>query len=700
MNFFYSIQFRLFALCAAMMVILVGTNLYLSGIIRDGRVMEATAEEQRLRVSLYNGVRASLDDFHATQSDLSLASAARDAGWIRRAEAALEAQRRTLTVRLSELELYDARTAITLRETLGGMPERSAQANDALRAGRMAEAQPLMAEVAMRLTAVDEVLSAVHDRERALEDAARMSARSAAQRGADLAFYAIFPATLMALLLGLGIVRSIIQPLQITVAAIRKVNAGDNDVVLPPVTRNEFGDMAQALHQLRDHSERLHTLAYNDTLTGLSNRARMEEALNGAIADCRRSNQSLALLFIDLDNFKVVNESFGHDAGDRYLVEAAQRLKKLTPSGAVLCRYSGDKFTLILAGFAKESNLKDVVNAHAERVRKGMGEPLELDGRSLNMAVSMGIAIYPQDGAKGEQLLSNADSAMYLAKRSGRNNVQFSTRELADSARRRVTLASEIRRALSTEEFRPHFQPVVDTLSRRVVGAEALMRWYHPSRGLVSPSEFIPVAEDHGFITPLGERSLRLACEQLRDWHLKGFTMWMSVNLSPRQLHEPGMLERVDAIVRASGVQPGCIEFELTESAMMERPEQSRILLTELKSRGHKLSIDDFGTGFSSLAQLQRFPIDKIKIDRSFIMRLDGSSKTEAIVTATISMASGMGMSLVAEGIETEAQMTRMRELGCARQQGYYFAPPLAGPDAEAWMRKYLAENPTEAMIT
>lgn len=697
MNFLFSIQFRLFVLCAGLLAILAGTNLYLGGIIRQTQALEFSEQDLRLRVSLYADAKDALNNYPAASWQYTSAAQAHTQDLQSQAREQLESARYELEVKLAELGLYDPGTVTTVHETLQGLPQRTDQVISALRAGDGVDAQAMFADLRARLNAVEQVFVAAYVRERRLEESVRNQSHHAAMGGADLAAAAVLPVSIVALLLGLGTARSIVKPLRIMVTAIRKVSAGDTQVELPPVTRNEFGDMAQALRQLRDHSERLHSLAYVDPLTGLHNRARMEEALNAAIQDCRRTNQGCALLFMDIDNFKVINESFGHDTGDRYLVEAAQRLKRLARQYGLLCRYSGDKFTVLIAGLHKNRDIKQQVQVIGEDILKGMSELFEMDGRQLQMSVSMGAASYPSDGARAEQILSNADAAMYLAKRRGRNNLQFASRELSDSARRRVTLASEIRRGLEAGEFAPHYQPVIDVNTGRVVGIEALLRWNHPSRGIIWPTEFIPVAEESGLISAVGERSLRMACTQVKRWRDEGRDMSVTVNLSARQLHEGNLLNLLDEAIKTSGADPRWVALELTESAMMERPEQSHVILTELRARGHLLAIDDFGTGYSSLSHLQRFPIDTIKIDRSFVVRLDGSQKAEAIITATIAMAKTLGMSLIAEGVETQAQSQRMRELGCAYQQGFLFSEGLPPKELEIWVDQY-QQNHTSSL--
>jgi predicted signal transduction protein with EAL and GGDEF domain len=358
------------------------------------------------------------------------------------------------------------------------------------------------------------------------------------------------------------------------------------------------------------------------------------------------------------------------------------------PDEALVCRYSGDKFTVLLQGIPDwdvetlQAHLREITG----NVLRGMCEPFQLGGDVLPMSVSIGIAVFPADGQNSELLVSSADAAMYLAKRSGRNNAKFASPELTGDARRQLAIAADVRRGLESGEFEPFYQPVVDVSVGRVVGAEALLRWRHPQRGIVVASEFIPAAEDSGLIHALGERCLIKACEQAAQWGSGGGEpIRVSVNLSARQIEDRtaiGMLERLHA---NGGRGAKDMDFEITETAILQHVDRAQETLTQIRALGHKLSVDDFGTGYSSMVYLQRFPISRIKIDRSFVSRMETSREAHAIVSATIALARSLDLEVVAEGVETASQARQLQSLGCTLQQGYYFTAALPAAEFEVW---------------
>jgi diguanylate cyclase (GGDEF)-like protein len=663
MNFLRSITFRLFALSAAIVGVLSFTVALLAGISR---------QEERLRVQETEQVRR-LDQFHAVRHALSS---------VRLLEAGLDA-----TAASGEGErgfeagssLAEARTG--LERELAALEAFAPQAVRAVRDGL--EPPPGAREAVVSMES--ELARAENDVSRALAQQ-REAARLSAARGLRAAMYSTAATLALGLILALTVRRNLVRPLRRIVAAIRGMTAGDAHVALPAALPDEFGDLTAALKQFQDQAEKLKVIAYRDPLTGLANRARLEEALHAGIVKCARGSKSLALLFLDLDNFKSVNDSLGHSTGDQFLREAARRLQRLVPDTAVISRYSGDKFTVVVESLRRDGAQHEELRTLAGAIVRGMAEPYRNGEDFLYMTASIGIAVYPMDGQSPEQIVSAADAAMYLAKRSGRNTLQFASPDLTEDARRKLLLAGEIRRGLAAGEFQPYYQPIVDVRSGNVAGAEALLRWHHPQRGIVMPGEFIRVAEDCGIIGDLGERCLTMAYEQAVRWSSKGSETPISVNLSARQLQDRKVLSVVQQLQAAQELRPHCLEFEITESAVMERPDLSQQTLQEIRQRGHKIGIDDFGTGHSALGYLQRFPIDRIKIDRSFVERVDTSRQSRAIISATLALAENLGLDVVAEGVESQSQLTHMRELGCPLHQGYFFTPALPANEFEAWM--------------
>jgi diguanylate cyclase (GGDEF)-like protein/PAS domain S-box-containing protein len=426
--------------------------------------------------------------------------------------------------------------------------------------------------------------------------------------------------------------------------------------------------------------KRLHYLATHDPLTALPNRAAFGERLEASIAAARSRSQRVPLLVIDLDHFKNVNDTLGHAAGDVLLLEAARRLRAALPSGCFVARLGGDEFSVIgppgLAGAA----IADCAHAVVEALRA----PFRIDGQEVFIAASVGIAIYPRDGAGGDELVRNADTAMYSAKQQGRNRAcRF---EPAMNARlaRRAMLETGLRNALEKHEFSLVYQPKQDLGNGRLTGFEALLRW--SSQGeQVPPTEFIPVLEDCGLIVAVGAWVIETVSNQIRAWHDLGMpAVPVAINLSARQFQQENLVGTILAATRAAGIAPSMLEFELTETMLMSDPDAAQATMLRLKAAGIGLSIDDFGTGYSSLAYLKRFPLDALKIDRAFVRDLPGDGDDLAITCAVIALAHSLGLRVIAEGVEHAAQMDALRLHGCDEIQGYYYGRPMAPADCAA----------------
>lgn len=419
-------------------------------------------------------------------------------------------------------------------------------------------------------------------------------------------------------------------------------------------------------------------LANHDTLTNLPNRNLVQDRIQQAIARAQRANSRFAVMFIDLDKFKVINDSLGHDIGDLLLQTVAQRLTESLRTGDTVGRQGGDEFIVLLDSL----NTPEDAALVAHKMLLSLAAPYQLNGYELYTSASIGIAVYPQDGDNVETLLKNSDTAMYHAKDNGRSNYQFFTQSMNAIAAERLQLESHLRQAIERSELLLHYQPLVNLADNSIAATEALLRWTHSGLGVISPDRFIPVAEDSGLIVPLGEWVLRQACMQLKKWHDRNIPLRrMVVNLSPRQFRQPHLVQTFSGILNETGVDPRWLGLEITESVIMENPEESIIRLKQLQALGIELSLDDFGTGYSSLSYLKHFPIDKLKIDQSFIHDITTDPKDEAMVAAIIVMAHRLNICVVAEGVETEAQLAFLREHGCDQYQGYYFSKPL--PDNE-----------------
>jgi diguanylate cyclase (GGDEF)-like protein len=419
-------------------------------------------------------------------------------------------------------------------------------------------------------------------------------------------------------------------------------------------------------------NRQLRHLASHDALTGLPNRLLLDDRLAQAVAHAERDGQPFALAMFDLDRFKMVNDSFGHHAGDELLKEVAHRLNSVARSTDTVARVGGDEFVMLLDRIGQ----RETAELIARRAVEALLLPINLGGVDIRTSASIGIALYPRDGASVEALRANADAAMYCAKQRGRNNIQCFTQGMNSVTQERVKLESDLHAALELRQFELHYQPKVDTSTGVIRGAEALVRWRHPERGLVYPGEFIPMAEDCGLIESIGEWVLREACREARGWQRVGSQpMRVAVNLSPFQFRHGNLHHMIRDALREVDLDPHCLEVEITETALMSDPEESVGILEQLSRMGVVVSVDDFGTGYSSMSYLRRFPIDKLKIDRGFISELSACSDDLSIVTAIISLAHSLHLKVVAEGVETHEQRELLKSLGCDQYQGFCFSP-------------------------
>ncbi|WP_374436454.1 EAL domain-containing protein [Inhella sp.] len=427
------------------------------------------------------------------------------------------------------------------------------------------------------------------------------------------------------------------------------------------------------ISERKEAEARIHYQASHDALTGLLNRHSLELRLEQALASANRQGHELAVVFLDLDRFKTINDSLGHHAGDQVLVEVARRLRGLLREADIVARLGGDEFIAVLS----EIEHRDATTLVCEKLRETLSEPYEAGGRTLTLTPSIGVSRYPHDAGTPEGLMRQADAAMYHAKASGRNNTQFYRPELTDSGTERLELERDLRRALAARQFELHYQPLVQADDGRLQGMEALLRWHHPQRGLVSPLDFIPLAEELGCIESIGAWVLDEACRQLAGWRQAGVgPQRIGVNVSVHQLRSTGLPGHVQLCLQRHGLPADGLVLEITESAAMAQPEQSIRCLQALRVLGVNLSIDDFGTGYSSLAYLKLLPIQSLKLDRSFVRDLERDDNDAAICAATLALARTLGLRSVAEGVETEGQRRFLVAQGCTLLQGYLFGRP------------------------
>jgi diguanylate cyclase (GGDEF)-like protein/PAS domain S-box-containing protein len=419
--------------------------------------------------------------------------------------------------------------------------------------------------------------------------------------------------------------------------------------------------------------QRVQYLANYDVLTGLPNRFLMQDRLTQAIAHAHRNRLRVALMHIDLDRFKVVNETLGHYVGDAILKQAAERVRKATREADTVARVGGDEFTVI---FPNVTSLQ-TLSAAAEVMLDDLARPFPSEGQELVVSASVGISLYPDDADSVEGLIKHVDAAMSSAKQLGRNNFQFFTAGMNQEVQDRMLIEGGLRTAIQRDEMSLLFQPKIDLATRRIFGAEALLRWNHPKLGMISPSRFVPVAEDAGLVGQIGEWVLHSACRQIREWQDAGYSLRVAVNVSARQFQEYDVAELVMDIMRDTGALAKNLELELTESAVMNDAESSIVTLERLSALGVQIAIDDFGTGYSSLSYLKRLPLDLLKIDQSFVRDISSDPNDAAIVRAIITLARSLGIEVIAEGVENEAQLAFLNAYGCQYAQGYLFGRPL-----------------------
>ena len=681
-----SVRTRLLVLCAGLFLAFTAGSLMFAYLFEQNQRDQFAAQEQYRRFEAVVGAEQALALFRHRSGKLTSARLLHQREEEKKAEEAQQSALEAVKNKLAEVGEFDPRSRDIVLASLEEAPKLALLALDEISAGKQEAAASTMAVMQRHLNTIETTLESARHREFAKAQQIQNEGRIRSDLARRIGIGITGAIIVTGLLLIWTIVRSILRPLRVITEAIRQVNAGQLAIDLPPISQDEFGEMAQSIRHFRDRSEILNRLAYYDTLTGLGNRAKLNECLTSKLA--ASANLGVALLFLDLDNFRSVNQRMGHSVGDRYLCEAVNRLHRFIPDDASLFRYSGDKFVVVFeletTGDA-ETEIKEVAN----RVLRGVAEPYPIPNDVLNMSTSIGMAMSPDDGTSAEQLITSAEAAVSAAKKSGRNTARFAGGKLAGQLRSQKALANEIRSALKDNQFEVFYQPIVDYGSRQVVGAEALMRWRHRERGLLTAAHFIPVAEEEGLIGLLSQHCLETAHRQAAAWRAAGHTWRIAVNLSAHQIQEGRILGTLAGFQSGADPADNPMDIELTETVLFDTSDEARALLDAIRLLGYRIGMDDFGTGYSSFKYLQYLPIDKIKIDRQFVSTMEVSKQAMGIISATIALAQNLDLDVIAEGIETPSQARLLLKLGCRLHQGFHYSPALPADAFERWTNNY-----------
>ncbi|HVF65117.1 MAG TPA: EAL domain-containing protein [Casimicrobiaceae bacterium] len=521
--------------------------------------------------------------------------------------------------------------------------------------------------------------------------------------------------TVVAVIASLLLTRRLVAPMRRLMRAARAVGSGRLDVYVPASTSDELGllthtfnhmtqrlsesqaevanyqrtleeKVAQRTKELEVATAHAYKLAQHDILTGLPNRSLLNARLRQIFNQAQRSGFQVACLFLDFDHFKRINDTLGHDAGDKLLQAIAQRLTSAVRESDTVARLGGDEFVVILPGLDPAHATFEIMTV-LQRVRDSFQAPFRVADQTPTLTCSLGVSVYPLDAVDPVTLIKQADTAMYASKEAGRNAYRFYTADMNARVQQRLQLETDMRRGLMDDEFFLVYQPQIDLRSGRACGVEALLRWRDPQRGVVSPSDFIPIAEESGMIQALGARVLRDACRQVMQWHKQNMPLRLSVNLSVQQLQHDSWLAIVEEALSSTGLPAQYLDLEITESVIITHPERAVATLVRLKQMGVSITVDDFGTGYSSLSYLARLPIQGVKIDQRFVHGLEQNRNDEAITQAIIALSHSLGLRVIAEGVETAAQLEYLKRRGCEEAQGFFIARPLEAPELRSWWR-------------
>lgn len=688
-------RWQLVLLGVAVVGLIVASNGYLRQSLQADRDRIAQEAQQRERLSLLRDVQKDVSDYRFWLIENAAQQQLNSPREMAASRLQLEQSRRELDAKLNRVAAFDAAAVAKLRRATNGLGDIEYRALQAIIAGQTEQAQRLLRAAQQRLATIDMTLDDVFAEQRAAVEAVAGSTVEVTDRAIERSLWMMIGASAIAVALVLLILQSTLPALRGTIAAIDELVRGHFDTPLPPIARDELGEVARGLRNFRDNARQLEVLATTDALTELGTRLEMQTVLDRSLADMRDGRMAAALLFMDIDQFKSVNDALGHGAGDRYLQEIARRLRRALPHVALISRISGDEFAVLICEVADADGIREVSERAVRAITDAFSHNYLLEDQPVAISASIGIAIAQRDGWSGDVLLANAEAAMYAAKGEGRGQYRYFKPTMTDGVRDQLAIGGALRRAISDNNLSMVYQPIVDAQTQQLVCAEALVRWTDPELGPVHPERFVPIAEETQIIVELGEWVMHDVGRQLAQWHKDGLPRCpVAVNIGARHFADDSLMLTLVDVLGQYNLPPDALELEITESAVVRDPDRSIELMQAIRARGVSLSLDDFGTGYSSLAYLQQFPLDKLKVDQGFIKRIIDNPDSDTIVAATIGLAKGLGLTTVGEGVESQAVLQRLQAHDCDLIQGYYTGRPMPADDFAAWVLAHRQPEP------
>ena len=677
------LRWQLILLGVAVVAFIIASNGTLRESMSRDRDLITVEAQQRDRLALLRDVQQSVSDYRFWLIENAAQQKLTDGPERALSRAQLEQSRRDLDSRLTRMAGFAPAAVAQVRESADGLGDIEFRALQAIIDGRSADARTLLRAAQQRLTAIDATLDEVF----AVQRAAAEEVAGAAVAATDNAMRRSLWMMLLASGLTALMVQSTLPALRSTIDAIDELVRGRFDTTLPPVAPDELGRVALGLRQFRDTARRLEKLATTDPLTELVSRVELHRLVDATLDELRDGRFSAALLFLDLDQFKSVNDALGHSAGDRYLQEVARRLRRALPGAAAISRMSGDEFGVLLRQAGGVESVRDAAEAAARAVADAFSHNYILEDQPVAMSASVGITIAQRDGWSADALMARAEAAMYAAKGDGRAQYRFYEPAMTDRVREHLAVGSELRKAILENALSLNYQPIVRADNRRLVSAEALVRWEHPRLGHMLPERFVPIAEETQTIVELGDWVVHTVCEQSARWRSAGLpTCPIAVNIGAGHFADDSLMRTLVEAMADNRLPPDALEVEITESAVIADPQRSADVMRAIRARGVRLSLDDFGTGYSSLAYLQQFPLDKLKVDQTFVAKMLDDQGSDTIVSATIGLANQLGLTTVGEGVETREALDRLSAHGCDLIQGYFIGRPMVADDYGNWL--------------